>query len=171
MKKFILAFLKLTFVFTPLFAGSHSGKITISSTCTAKHFQVRLMKMGEGQMPLQAVGEQNCFEYVVMADKGMDMNSSCTYSALISPGETPMNNFTNSCHAFDADGDAMYWRYSGTDEFGKSSGSGQVTIFGGTGKFQGISGKLNSNWQQAVQNAADPTRWGATAQAIGSFKK
>ena len=37
-------------------AGGHSEKFTISGTCTAKQFQVRMM----GEMPLQFVGEMYC---------------------------------------------------------------------------------------------------------------
>ena len=68
-------------------AGSHSGKFTISGTCTAKQFQIRMM----GEMPLQFVGEMNCVEYAEMTGKQMDLNSSCTYAGVEIPGQKPMN--------------------------------------------------------------------------------
>ena len=39
-------------------AGGHPEKFSISGTCTAKQFQIRMM----GEMPLQFVGEMNCVE-------------------------------------------------------------------------------------------------------------
>ena len=105
-------------------AGSHSGKFTISGTCTAKQFQIRMM----GEMPLQFVGEMNCVEYAEMAGKQMDLNSSCTYAGVVIPGQKPMNEFTNTCHAFDADGDSIFWRFTGKDPLGAPSGTGQIVM-------------------------------------------
>ena len=147
-------------------AGSHSGKFTISGTCTAKQFQIRMM----GEMPLQFVGEMNCVEYAEMAGKQMDLNSSCTYAGVVIPGQKPMNEFTNTCHAFDADGDSIFWRFTGKDPLGAPSGTGQIVMIAGTGKFKGISGKANGNWQQSVNNVVDPMRWAATYQAVGNVK-
>ena len=147
-------------------AGGHSEKFTISGTCTAKQFQVRMM----GEMPLQFVGEMNCVEYAEMGGKQMDLNSSCTYAGVVIPGQKPMNNFTNTCHAFDADGDSIFMRFTGKDPLGAPSGTGQIVMLAGTGKFKGISGKANGNWQQSVNNVVDPMRWAATYQAVGSVK-
>ena len=43
-------------------------------------------------------------------------------------------------------------------------------MIAGTGKFKGISGKANGNWQQSVNNVIDPMRWAATYQAVGNVK-
>ena len=85
-------------------AGSHSGKFTISGTCTAKQFKIRMM----GEMPLQFVSEMNCLEYAEIAGKQMDLNQSCTYVGIVIPGQKSINEFTNTCHAFDADGDSIF---------------------------------------------------------------
>ena len=100
----------------------------------------------------------------------MDLNSSCTYAGVVIPGQKPVNNFTNTCHAFDADGDSIFMRFTGKDPLGAPSGTGQIVMLAGTGKFKGISGKANGNWQQSVNNVVDPMRWAATYQAVGSVK-
>ena len=87
LKKIVLMCLLSIFLSASAMAGSHSGKFTISGTCTAKQFQIRMM----GEMPLQFVGEMNCVEYAEMACKQMDLNSSCTYAGVVIPGQKPMN--------------------------------------------------------------------------------
>jgi hypothetical protein len=165
-KKIILMSFLSIWLTASAMAGGHSEKFTISGTCTAKQFQIRMM----GEMPLQFVGEMNCVEYAEMGGKQMDLNSSCTYAGVVIPGQKPMNNFTNTCHAFDADGDSIFMRFTGKDPLGAPSGTGQIVMLAGTGKFKGISGKANGNWQQSVNNVVDPMRWAATYQAVGSVK-
>ena len=58
LKKIVLMCLLSICLSASAMAGSHSGKFTISGTCTAKQFQIRMM----GEMPLQFVGEMNCVE-------------------------------------------------------------------------------------------------------------
>ncbi len=166
LKKIVLMCLLSICLSASAMAGSHSGKFTISGTCTAKQFQIRMM----GEMPLQFVGEMNCVEYAEMGGKQMDLNSSCTYAGVVIPGQKPMNNFTNTCHAFDADGDCIFMRFTGKDPLSAPSETGQIMMLAGTGKFKGISGKANGNWQQSVNNVVDPMRWAATYQAVGSVK-
>ena len=61
-------------------------------------------------------------------------------------------------------------RFTGKDPLGAPSGKEQIVMLAGTGKFKGISGKANGNWQQSVNNVVDPMRWAATYQAVGSVK-
>ena len=59
----------------------------------------------------------------------MDFGSTCTYFGVVIPGQKPMNEFTNSCQAYDADGDSNFWRFIGRDPLGTKSGSGQMIFY------------------------------------------
>jgi len=144
-----------------LLAGSHGSVFKVEGTCANKHSAMRTM----GELPLHFAGEMNCVERIQIKGEKIDTGSTCTYSGQTTLGQTPIINWTVTCHTYDEKGDSIFWRSNGSNPLADGSGPGKSSILSGTGKYKGISGSGTMTWKQSVTNVTDPMRWGHTYKA------
>jgi|TARA_B100002003_G_scaffold107853_1_gene100124 hypothetical protein len=145
-----------------LLAGSSVFKA--EGTCANKHSAMRTM----GELPLHFAGEMNCIDRVQIKGEKIDAGSTCTYSGQTTLGQPPILSWTVTCQLYDAKGDSIFWRSSGSNPLAAGEGPGKTSIISGTGKYKGISGSGTMTWKQSVANVTDPMRWGHTYK--GSLK-
>ena len=147
-----------------LSAGSHGSVFKVEGTCANKQFTMRMM----GELPLHIAGEMNCVDRVQIKGEKIDTGSTCTYSGQTTLGQPPILSWTVTCQTYDAKGDSIFWRSSGSNPLAAGQGPGKTSIISGTGKYKGISGSGTMTWKQSVNNVTDPMRWGHTYK--GSLK-
>ena len=144
-----------------LLAGGNDSVLKFEGTCTDKNIIMRMM----GELLLHFAEEMNCVESIQFKGEKLNTGSTFAYSGLTTLGQTPILNWTVTCHSYDKKGDSIFWRSNGSNPLGDSSGPGKTSILSGTGKYKGISGSGTMTWKQSVNNVTDPMRWGNTHKA------
>ncbi|SVE22920.1 uncharacterized protein METZ01_LOCUS475774, partial [marine metagenome] len=109
-----------------LSAGSQ-GILKVEGACSNKHLAMRMM----GELPLHFAGEMNCIDRITINGEKSGTGSTCTYSGVTTLGQPPILSWSVTCQNYDAKGDSIFWRSSGSNPLADTSGPGKISILSG----------------------------------------